>query len=117
MPHGQCRLAELGLPPGTALHLAAAARVASGPSSAGEADGSESMEQALTVVWWSSALIGVVALVVAALSPRRRGTTLAVAAGGFLVAGVLGILSIGLVFVILASVCAFAATRSSPATE
>ena len=74
------------------------------------------MEEALSLAWWSSAVTGVVALLVALRASVRR-TALAAAAAGFAVAGVLGILSIGLIFIILAVLCSLAAARSSPATS
>ena len=73
--------------------------------------------EALSLAAWSSAVTGVVALPVAALRASVRRTALATAAAGFAVAGVLGILSIGLIFIILAVLCAFAAARTSPATS
>lgn len=72
---------------------------------------------ALSIVWWSAAVIGVVALIVAGLSASRRRGVLAVAAAAFLVVGILGILSIGLPFLVLAGVCAWAAARRRTLAE
>lgn len=66
---------------------------------------------ALSIVWWSGAVIGVAALIFAGLSARMRRGALAAAAAAFLVVGILGILSIGLPFLILAGLCAWAAAR------
>ena len=69
------------------------------------------MATALTIVWFAAAASGIVASVLAAFLPGRRRTLLLVAAGGFTVAGVLGILSIGMVFIAAAVVCRQLANR------
>ncbi|MQB02268.1 MAG: hypothetical protein GEU78_18845 [Actinobacteria bacterium] len=66
----------------------------------------------LTIVWWGATLGGVVAALVAVLTPSGRRPALLVAASLFLISGVLGILSIGVVFLVLAVVCVIAAVLS-----
>lgn len=67
--------------------------------------------EALTWIWYGSVGVAAVALLVAWARPGRRRGALLVAAGGFLVAGVLGILTIGVLFLALSVVCAVAAGR------
>jgi hypothetical protein len=71
------------------------------------------MYDLLVIVWWSSTGLGALALVVAALRPRARVRALATAGAAFLIAGVLAILSIGLLFLIVAALCFLAATRAA----
>lgn len=72
------------------------------------------MATALAVVWFATAIGGAVAAVLAVLLPDRRRGLLLVAAACFAVAGVLGILSIGIVFVVGAVVCWHLANRVTP---
>lgn len=66
---------------------------------------------ALTLVWWVSAVGGTLAVLCAALNDRWRRRLLIVAATLFAVAGVLGILSIGVLFLAAAVGCAVAGMR------
>lgn len=59
----------------------------------------------LAVVLWTGALGGVIAVVAAIVLPHRRRAALLVGAALFLPIGVLGILSIGIVFRIAAVAC------------
>ena len=64
----------------------------------------------IRVAVWAGAALGVLAVIVAVRQPSRRRVALLVAALLFLPIGVLGILSIGIVFLVAAAVClAFAA--------
>lgn len=70
----------------------------------------------LSVVWFASALGGAIAAVVGLLThgtPRR--VSLVTAGVCFGVAGVLGILSIGIIFVVLSAACFVAASRAGDA--
>lgn len=68
---------------------------------------------ALTVAFYVALVMAVIASAGAVAPPRRR-QLLAVAAGAYAVAGVLGILSIGIVFLAAAVVCALLALRTPP---
>lgn len=59
----------------------------------------------LAVGLWTGALGGVIAVVAAIVLPNRRRAALLVGAALFLPIGVLGILSIGIVFLIAAVAC------------
>ena len=59
----------------------------------------------LAVGLWTGALGGVIAVAVAIVLPRRRRAALLVGAALFLPIGVLGILSIGIFFLIAAVAC------------
>lgn len=63
----------------------------------------------LAVVWWLAVVGGAAALVVAVVSPQRRAVSLWVAAGLWVVPGILGILSIGILFLVAAVACGVAA--------
>lgn len=67
----------------------------------------------LGVIWWGSAVGGFASVAVAVTMPARRRAALLVASLLFLVSGVLGILSIGIVFIVAAIVCAVVAVRTS----
>lgn len=67
----------------------------------------------LGVIWWGSAAGALVAVAVAVTTPSRRREALVTAGLLFLVAGVLGILSIGIVFIVAAIVCGFVAARAA----
>lgn len=66
----------------------------------------------LGVLWYSLVGAGVAAGLVALAAPERRTTPLTASGSLFLVAGFLGILSIGIVFVALAVLCFAAARRA-----
>jgi hypothetical protein len=63
----------------------------------------------LAVGLWTGALGGVIAVVAAIVLPHRRRAALLVGAALFLPIGVLGILSIGIVFLIAAVACVIVA--------
>lgn len=65
----------------------------------------------LTVVFYGSLLIAVAACIAAAVQPRLRTRLLALAGVLYLVAGVLGLLSIGVIFVAAAVLCFALAAR------
>lgn len=65
----------------------------------------------LSVVLYAALLIAVVASVAAIVSPRLRTRLLVVAATFYAVAGVLGIVSIGVVFLLAAVLCFAVAAR------
>lgn len=65
----------------------------------------------LALLWWTGVVLGVGAVVAAVAMPRHRTTAWWVAAGAFGLAGVLGILSIGLVFLVASVGCAVMAMR------
>ena len=67
----------------------------------------------LSVIWFAAAIGGVVAAIVGWVRPAWRRPALVVAAACFGVAGVLGILSIGLVFLVMAFGCLALAIRAS----
>jgi hypothetical protein len=66
----------------------------------------------LVVLWFVSAIGGGLALLTAAFAPSGRRTLLTTAAALFVVAGVLGILSIGALFLVAAALCAVGARKS-----
>ena len=68
----------------------------------------------LTIIVYAALGIAGAAIVGAVLMPHQRAQLLALACLGFVVAGVLGILSIGLLFLIAAAVCAVLAFRTRP---
>lgn len=70
----------------------------------------------LALLWWTGVVLGVGAVVAALAMPRHRTTAWWVAAGAFGLAGVLGILSIGLVFLVAAVGCAMMAVRGDRIT-
>jgi uncharacterized membrane protein len=72
------------------------------------------MSDPLTIIWYAAATLGVVAVIVSFLRPPVRRPALLVAATAFAVAGVLGILSIGVVFLVAAAVCGVAVWRYPP---
>jgi hypothetical protein len=59
----------------------------------------------LAVGLWTGALAGDIAVIAGALLPHHRRAALLAAAGLFLPIGVMGILSIGILFLIAAAVC------------
>lgn len=65
----------------------------------------------LSVVWFTSAIGGALAAVVGLLVPKVRRWALLVAGAGFSIAGVLGILSIGILFLGLAAFCFIGASK------
>ena len=60
----------------------------------------------LVVLWFFSAISGGVAVVAAIVAQEHRRGLLLTAAGLFTIAGVLGILSIGVLFLVAAGLCA-----------
>jgi hypothetical protein len=66
----------------------------------------------LAVLLWTAAAGGVLAAVVATVQPRKRRGALLLAALLFLPIGILGILSIGAVFLLASAVCLIAAVSS-----
>lgn len=71
----------------------------------------------LTVALYGSLLVAVVACVAAAASSRLRVAALVVAGCFYAVAGVLGILSIGVLFVAAAALCFTLAARARTSRE
>ena len=71
------------------------------------------MAELLSVVWFAAATGGVVAVVFALVNRTRRHVSLTVAGVCFGLAGVLGILSIGVVLLVLSAVCFVAASRAT----
>lgn len=59
----------------------------------------------LSVVFWLAVVGGAVALVVAVASPQQRVASLWVAAGLWVVPEILGIMSIGILFLVAAVAC------------
>lgn len=72
------------------------------------------MEALIASVLWAGAALGVVAVIVAITQPSRRRVALLLAALLFLPIGILGILSIGVVFLVAAAVCLMFAVLSRP---
>ena len=72
------------------------------------------MEGLIAVGLWAGAALGVLAVVVAVATPSKRRVALLAAALLFLPIGVLGILSVGAVFLLAAAVCLLAAAFSRP---
>lgn len=66
----------------------------------------------LSVIWLGSVAGAVAAVAVAVTMPARRREALILAGVLFLVAGVLGILSIGMLFIVAAIVCGVVALRT-----
>ncbi|HVE73813.1 MAG TPA: hypothetical protein VNA30_01795 [Mycobacteriales bacterium] len=66
----------------------------------------------LVVLWYLCAIGGAVALVAGVANRRYRRTCLVVAASLFAIAGVLGILSIGVLFLVASALCAVGAWRT-----
>jgi hypothetical protein len=66
---------------------------------------------ALSVIWFSAAVGGAVAALAGLLLHVWRQQLLLVSAGCFLVCGILGILSIGLLFLALAAILIVVAVR------
>ena len=71
----------------------------------------------LSVVWFTSAIGGALAAVVGLLVPKVRRSALVVAGIGFSIAGVLGILSIGIIFLGLAALCFIGASNATSAVS
>lgn len=67
----------------------------------------------LTVIFWSVVLVGAAGVIVAIARPGVRRTGLWIAAGAFLVAGILGLASIGIFFLVGAVACGVAATQTA----
>lgn len=73
------------------------------------------MFDVLVVLWFISAVAGGVASLAAITAPKNRRGLLLAAAGLFTIAGVLGILSVGVMFLLAAGLCAALGLRA-PAT-
>lgn len=72
------------------------------------------MDAALTVIFYASAIGGLVAWILAIAASGPSARWLYVGAGALLaVAGVLGLFSIGMIFLVLAVVCFISAARKS----
>lgn len=71
------------------------------------------MADVLTVIWYAAALSGFVSVVVSVVRPTMRRPALLVGAAAFGLAGILGILSIGVLFIVAAIVCAVVAERQT----
>ena len=69
------------------------------------------------VTLWASVLLGLAAIVFAIARPDRRRVALLVAAAALLPIGVLGILTIGWVFLVAAAVCLTSAFVSPPGSS
>lgn len=74
------------------------------------------MADVLTVIWYVAALSGVVSVIVSIVRPAAHRPALLVGAVCFWIAGVLGILSIGVVFLVAAVICGVVAVRQTSAT-
>lgn len=66
----------------------------------------------LAVLLWTGAVGGVLSVIVATVQPGRRRGALFLAALLFLPIGILGILSIGALFLLAAALCVIAAASS-----
>ena len=76
------------------------------------------MAETFSVVWYSAAIIGVVAAAGASLAAYgKRRQLLLIAGACFALAGLLGILSIGIVFLGLSVACFIAAARTPRAAS
>lgn len=71
------------------------------------------MDTILRVIWLLAATTGAAAVLVALARPRLRRSALAAAAAAFVVAGILGILSIGILFLLAAVGCGVLAMKAS----
>jgi len=71
------------------------------------------MSEALAVIWFAAAIGGALAGVVGVVAHgSRRRTSLMVAGAGFGLAGVLGILSIGIILLAMSAACFVIASRT-----
>lgn len=66
----------------------------------------------LAVLLWTAAAGGALSVVVATVQPRQRRGALLLAASLFLPIGILGILSIGVVFLVATALCLVLAVSS-----
>ena len=71
----------------------------------------------LTVVFYAAAMLGVVGAGAAWALPQWRVRLLIVASVAFAVAGVLSVLTIGIVLLLLSAVCATISFRTASGTE
>lgn len=69
---------------------------------------------ALSVIFYGSLFVAVATSIVAVASPRLRTRLLIAAAALYAVAGVLGILSVGVLLLAAAAICATLAMRGRP---
>lgn len=86
-------------------------RLRQGRVTASSDDKGRGMDEALTIIWWLAAATGITAVVISLVRPEARRAALLAGAGAFAVAGVLGILSIGIIFLVAAVVCGVLAAR------
>ncbi len=75
------------------------------------------MGDPLTIIWWLATATGIAAVGVSLVRPAVRRTALLVGAAAFAVAGVLGILSIGVIFLVAAVACGVLGARQSPSNS
>jgi hypothetical protein len=66
----------------------------------------------LTLIWWTAVTGGFAACLLALTVRSHRHELLLLAGVCFLIAGVLGILSIGLIFLVASAACIIAASRN-----
>jgi hypothetical protein len=81
-----------------------------------ETEGADLVAEVLTIVWFAAAIGGVVAAVCALMIRTRRRASLMLAGVCFGVAGVLGILSVGIVLLALSVACFVTASRTGSAS-
>ena len=75
------------------------------------------MSELLVAIWFAAAVGGVIAVLVGLFaSGDTRPRWLAIAVACFVVAGVLGILSIGILFLVLAGACFLSGRRARDTT-
>lgn len=74
------------------------------------------MAEVLAIVWFAAAIGGLVAAVFGLMYRTRRRASLMLAGVCFGVAGVLGILSVGVIFIALSVVCFVAGSRAGNAS-
>lgn len=75
------------------------------------------MGDPLTIIWWLATVTGIAGVVVSLVRPAVRRTALLIGAAAFTVAGVLGILSIGIIFLAAAVACGILAAKQSPSNS
>lgn len=72
------------------------------------------MAAVLSGIWWLATTTGVAAVVISLVRPDVRRPAMLVGVAAFTVSGVLGILSIGILFLVAAGVCGIVAARQHP---
>jgi hypothetical protein len=78
-------------------------------------EGADPVAEVLAIVWFAAAIGGLVAAVFGLMYRTRRRASLMLAGVCFGVAGVLGILSVGVIFIALSVVC-FVGSRAGNAS-